>query len=247
MRIHLLSDLHNEHDTYRPPAVDADIVILAGDIDVKARGVEWAKKAFLCPVLYVLGNHEYYSGHMPGTLEKMRSACLDSHVQVLERDAVIISGTRFLGATMWTDFSATGNKPLASITAQSMMNDYRQIRAGEHYRRIKPGDLADEALKTRDWLENKLAEPFSGQTVVITHHAPLMRSLAENPHSGGHLDAAYANEWIDLMGEDRVALWVHGHSHTPVDYHEAGTRIVCNPRGYPGERTGFDPQLIINL
>lgn len=93
MRIHLLSDLHNEYDTYRPPAVDADIVILVGDIDVKARGVEWAKKAFLCPVLYVLGNHEYYSGHMPGTLEKMRSACLDSHVQVLERDAVIISGT----------------------------------------------------------------------------------------------------------------------------------------------------------
>ncbi|MFI8384924.1 metallophosphoesterase family protein [Pseudomonas sp. NPDC079086] len=247
MRIHLLSDLHNEHDAYKPQYHDADIVILAGDIDVKARGVEWAKKAFQCPVLYVLGNNEYYGGHMPSTLEKMRSAGLGSHVQVLERDAVIISGTRFLGATMWTDFSATGNKPLASITAQSMMNYYRQIRAGEHYRRIKPGDFADKALKTRSWLQSKLAEPFPGQTVVITHHAPLMRSLAENPHSGGHLDAAYANEWIDLMGGDRVALWVHGHSHTTVDYHEAGTRIVCNPRGYPGERTGFNPQLIINL
>ncbi len=247
MRIHLLSDLHNEHDTYRPPAVDADIVILAGDIDVKARGVEWAKKAFQCPVLYVLGNHEYYGGHIPRTLEKMRSGCLGSHAQVLERDAVVIGGTRFLGATMWTDFSATGNKPLASITAQNMMNDYRQIRAGEHYRRIKPSDLAGEAFKTRVWLQNKLAEPFPGPTVVITHHAPLTRSLAGSPHAGGHLDAAYANEWLDLMDGDRVALWVHGHSHTPVDYHEAGTRIVCNPRGYPGECTGFDPQLIINL
>lgn len=184
---------------------------------------------------------------MPRTLEKMRSGCLATHVQVLERDAVVIGGTRFLGATMWTDFSATGNKPLASITAQNMMNDYRQIRAGEHFRRIKPGDLAAEAQKTRDWLLNKLAEPFSGPTVVITHHAPLMRSLAESPHAGGHLDAAYANEWLDLMSGDRVALWVHGHFHTPADYHEAGTRIVCNPRGYPGECTGFDPQLIINL
>lgn len=247
MRIHLLSDLHNEHDTYQPSTVDADIVVLAGDIDVKARGVEWAKRVFKHPVLYVLGNHEFYRGHMPRTLEKMRSACQGSHVQVLERDAVVIGGTRFLGATMWTDFSATGNKPLASITAQSMMNDYRQIRLGERFRRITPGDLAAEAQKTRSWLLSKLAEPFSGPTVVITHHAPLMRSLAENPHAGGHLDAAYANEWLDLMSGDRVALWVHGHSHTPADYHEAGTRIVCNPRGYPGEHTGFDPELIINI
>lgn len=247
MRIHLLSDLHNEHDAYKPQDHDADIVILAGDIDVRARGVEWAKKAFQCPVLYVLGNHEYYGGHMPGTLEKMRSACLGSHVQVLDRDAVLIGGTRFLGATMWTDFAATGNTPQASITAQSSMNDYRLIRTGESFRRIKPGDLAAEARRARDWLLSKLAEPFPGPTVVITHHAPLLRSLSERPHAGGHLDAAYANEWLDLMDGDRVALWVHGHSHTPVDYHEAGTRIVCNPRGYPGECTGFDPHLIINL
>lgn len=247
MRIHLLSDLHNEFDTYIPSVVDADIVILAGDIDVKGRGVQWAKQAFQIPVLYVLGNHEYYRGHMPRTLEKMRSSCLASHVQVLERDAVVIGGTRFLGATMWTDFSATSNKPLASITAQNLMNDYRQIRAGENFRRIKPGDLAAEALNTRGWLLNKLAEPFSGPTVMITHHAPLLRSLAESPHASSHLDAAYANEWIDLMGDERAALWVHGHSHTAVDYHEAGTRVVCNPRGYPNENTGFDPNLIIHL
>lgn len=247
MRIHLLSDLHNEFSAYIPSVVDADIVILAGDIDVKARGVEWAKQAFQIPVLYVLGNHEYYRGHMTRTQEKIRSACLGSHVQVLERDTVVIGGTRFLGATMWTDFSATSNKSLASITAQSLMNDYRQIRAGENFRRIKPGDLAVEALKTRDWLLNKLSEPFSGPTVVITHHAPILRSLAESPHAGSHLDAAYANEWLDLMGGERVAVWVHGHSHTAVDYHEAGTRIVCNPRGYPNENTGFDQDLIVHI
>tara|TARA_Y100001951_G_scaffold29059_1_gene22758 strand:+ start:4253 stop:4414 length:162 start_codon:yes stop_codon:yes gene_type:complete len=48
---------------------------------------------------------------------------------------------------MWTDFSAKSNKYLASITLQSLMNNYRQIRAGENFRRIKPGDLAAEALK----------------------------------------------------------------------------------------------------
>lgn len=59
MRVHLLSDLHNEFDPFIPSAVDADVVILAGDINVKARGVRWAMQVFPCPVLYVPGNHEY--------------------------------------------------------------------------------------------------------------------------------------------------------------------------------------------
>jgi len=42
-------------------------------------------------------------------------------------------------------------------------------------------------------------------------------------------------------------LWVHGHSHTAVDYEVAGTRVVCNPRGYPGEETGFNPGLVLTL
>lgn len=60
MRIHLLSDLHNEFDLFEPEVRDADVVILAGDINVKTRGVEWAKNTFTCPVLYVPGNHEFY-------------------------------------------------------------------------------------------------------------------------------------------------------------------------------------------
>lgn len=61
------------------------------------------------------------------------------------------------------------------------------------------------------------------------------------------MDAAYANRWEDLMGGDQVDLWVHGHSHTAVDYDVAGTRVVCNPRGCPGEDTGFNPGLVLTL
>lgn len=243
MRIHLLSDLHNEFDLFEPEVRDADAVILAGDIDVKTRGVEWAKNTFTCPVLYVPGNHEFYGGHLTRTLEKMRAASSDQ-VRVLDRDEVILSGVRFLGATMWTDFAATGNPPIAAFTAQNGLNDFKQIRTAE-FRRIRPADLISESAKTRDWLRAKLADPFDGPTVVITHHAPSMRSLEDNPHAGGHLDAAFANRWEDLMGGDQVALWVHGHSHTAVDYDVAGTRVVCNPRGYPGEDTDFKPNLVL--
>ena len=46
-----------------------------------------------------------------------------------------------------------------------------------------------------------------GPTVVITHHAPTLRSLQGNPHAGTHMDAAYANRWEDIMGEEQMALW----------------------------------------
>jgi predicted phosphodiesterase len=245
MRIHLLSDLHNEFDLFEPEVRDADVVILAGDINVKTRGVEWAKNTFTCPVLYVPGNHEFYGGHLTRTLEKMRAASSDQ-VRVLDRDEVILSGVRFLGATMWTDFAATGNPPIAAFTAQNGLNDFKQIRTAD-FRRIRPADLISESAKTRDWLRAKLADPFDGPTVVITHHAPSLRSLQDNPHAGTDLDAAFANRWDDLMGGDQVALWVHGHSHTAADYDVAGTRVVCNPRGYPGEETGFCPSLVIEV
>ncbi len=244
MRIHLLSDLHNEFSRFEPEVLDADVVVLAGDIDLKARGVAWAEKTFSCPVLYVPGNHEFYGGHLTRTLEKMRAAQTD-RARVLDRDELVIGGVRFLGATMWTDFSATGSQPIAALTAQTSMNDFKVIRTGD-FRKIRPADLIKESVATRDWLRAKFAEPFDGTTVVITHHAPSMRSLADNPYSGNHLDAAFANAWDDMMG-DHVALWVHGHSHTAADYQIEGTRVVCNPRGYPDEETGFDPFCVIEV
>ena len=39
MRVHSLSDLHLEQDSFSPPAVDADLVVLAGDVARGTRGV----------------------------------------------------------------------------------------------------------------------------------------------------------------------------------------------------------------
>ena len=245
MRIHILSDLHNEFEVFTPEVHDADLVILAGDIDLGIRGIEWARTAFTCPVLYVPGNHEYYRGHLDKTFEAMQLAA-DERVRVMDHDEVVIGGVRFLGATMWTDFAATGHRSVAARSAQQTLSDFRQIRT-ENFRRIKPQDLIKKSTATRDWLGGMLAKRHEGPTVVITHHAPTLRSLEESPYAGSILDAAFANQWEVLMGSDRVALWVHGHTHTSVDYVVAGTRIVSNQRGYPKEESGFRPALVIEL
>jgi hypothetical protein len=112
MRIHVLSDLHTEFTPYIPdPAADrADVVVLAGDIGVRTRGVEWAKRTFRQPTFYVPGNHEYYGGHLHRTLLKM-SALNDERFMVADCDEMIVGDVRLLGFTAWTDYTATGNQP----------------------------------------------------------------------------------------------------------------------------------------
>jgi predicted phosphodiesterase len=248
MRIHLLSDLHNEFGKpYQPVVLDADVTVLAGDIDVKARGVPWALETFPGRVLYVPGNHEFYDGHVSYTLEKMRRAG-DDRVVVLDQDVCIIDGVRFLGATSWTDLQATGNPPLAAWDAQQQLKDFKYIRHRPAYHRWTPEAARERALAARAWLREQLAQPFEGKTVVITHHAPSPLSIQGHPSAGrSHIDASYVNRWEDLFGEG-LDLWCHGHTHLPVDYTLMGTRVVSNPRGYPDDNIqDFSPNLIIEL
>ena len=236
MKIHFLSDLHNERDPYTPVVRDADLIILAGDIDEGTKGMAWARRTFDCPVFYIAGNHEYYHGHLERTHEALQEAS-DDQVRFLDKTTVIRDGIRFVAATGWTDFSATDNAPLAEWSARVRFKDFERIRAANG-RLAQPADFKTRNHSARDWLAQQLALSFAGTTVVITHHAPSMQSLALQPHPSGPLDASFANRWDDLLGPS-VDFWIHGHTHLAVDYNLAGTRVLSNPRGVPREHTGF--------
>lgn len=245
-RILLLSDLHLEFADYVPHQGGYDIVVLAGDIHTKERGVLWAKQHFDVPVLYVRGNHEGYGTHWEKNLTKMRAAAAGTQIQVLENQVAVVQGVRFLGATAWSTFN-TWHDPRAAMQAAGAgrdfystgMRDYRFIRTGG-YRRLLPRDTAAWSAQTKAWLIQALAEPFAGPTVVITHHPPSVRSLL-----GGKvvdiLDAADVNPWDDLVENSGAALWMHGHTHHPVDYMIGRTRMISNPRGYPGQILAHRP------
>lgn len=40
---------------------------------------------------------------------------------------------------------------------------------------------------------------------------------------------------------DQIHIWCHGHSHAFADKIVHGVRVVCNPRGYPGENINWEP------
>ncbi|WP_339535471.1 metallophosphoesterase [Pseudomonas hunanensis] len=241
MKVAVYSDLHIEFASFTPPALDADVVVLAGDIHTSTRGVQWASEAFDCPIVYVCGNHEFYGGHIDRTLKKMKEVAAP-HVHVLENESWLFNQTRFLGATAWTDFSATGSQALAMRKAAERMNDFEVIRADSDYRRLRPADVADRNRVSRAWLVQELSKPFDGRTVVVTHHAPIIDAV-DRPYD--HLTAAFANHWPELV--EKADLWVFGHTHQPVDVRIGNCRVLSNPRGYPNEDVGFDPTLEVEL
>lgn len=244
MRIRVLSDLHLEVWPVELPPADADLVILAGDVDNGAKGIEWAQRSFEAPVLYVPGNHEPYDGEFWATQQAMRAAAQGSRVELLECGERVIDGVRFLGCSLWTDFSlAPEAEREAVIEASRRMNpDYNAIRNGE--RNFAPEDAIALHREHRAWLEQAIERPFAGPTVVITHFAPHRGSIA--PAYARHpANPGFIIPLESMMG--RAPLWIHGHTHTFFDYSDSGTRIVCNPRGYPGEPTGFVADFVVTV
>lgn len=242
MKVLVLSDLHIEFEPYLMPSVDVDLVVLAGDIHKGIRGVQWANDAFTVPTLYVPGNHEYYQGHIDYTLEKMRAAA-DNHVHVLDREGFFFQGVRFLGATSWTDYTASGDLSAAMSVARNSMTDFRLIRADARYRKLRPDDLVVRNHLAREWLSTQLDIPHEGRTVVISHHCPVPEVAGD--HDEGHLSASYTNNWQTLL--DKADFWFFGHTHFAIDLTLGSCRLVSNPKGYPDEITGFDPRKIIEI
>jgi predicted phosphodiesterase len=253
VRVHVLSDLHLERGGEPPAAVDADVVVLAGDI---GRGVQGLRTAIgWWPgqrILYVAGNHEPYGHGLPGLIGELRivASAANGRVSVLERDEVVIGGVRFLGCTLWSAFDVAGARERARAMAicGDLVNDYEHIAWTPQARTLRPQDTLRLHRASRRWLAHRLASGFGGPTVVVTHHAPLPpRERIADPLRRA-LAGAFVSDLTDLMEADRVALWIHGHTHRRVDVAVRGTRVVSNPRGYPHEPVeGFDPGLLLEL
>lgn len=249
VRLHVLSDLHLEHAPFAIPDVDADVVVLAGDIAPGTAGIDWAARQLPGrTVLYVAGNHEFYGHDLPGLTDRLRAAARGSTIHVLENDAVVIDGVRFLGCSLWSDFDHAGieNRANSMALCERLINDYKQIRSSEG-RRLLARDTRDLHVASRAWLATCLADAHDGPTVVVTHHAPLVR---RREAANAVLDAiagGFASDLTELMGTG-VALWVFGHTHRCIDTDVHGTRVLSNQRGYPHEPVvGFDPALVVEL
>lgn len=251
-RLAYFSDLHLEFADFEMASdLGADMVLIAGDAHTKGRAGAWAARLGL-PCALVLGNHDYYGSSLASAVVRCRSNALGAPVAVLENQELRLSNLRLLGCTLWTDYRLLGDAPGAMVFAEgklrdpyaSGMSDHRHIRARGHAR-ARASDFALAHARSRSFLTQALAEPCELPTLVMTHHAPSPASLPSA--EGNPLDPCYASDLRGLLATGGAQAWIHGHVHTVSDYLSGSTRVLCNPRGYPDEDTGFDPRATLRV
>lgn len=233
MKLHILSDLHLEFSQLDIPAVDAQILVLAGDIATGSKGIDFAKSVSsrYAHILYVMGNHEFY-GHDISTMKvEIKNSAQNTNIHVLDNNVFTYENVDFIGSTLWTDFQLYSKdtkfvEMSKNIAAQSM-NDFRIIRDGNTA--FTAEKSAKLCLENQTYLISQLSQSQARKKVVITHHCPSKKSVAKK-YEGDFLNSAFANNLDEIVMKSD--LWIHGHTHSEFDYNLGDSRVVCNPRGY---------------
>lgn len=267
MIVALASDLHLEFQALEITNLNADVLILAGDIliaeDLYDHSQESIQKtidagnklgkrqqsakeyrAFLkqCSdqfthVIYVSGNHEFYHGKWHAGLDYLRLECSRyPNIHFLENEKIEIDGILFVGAALWTDMN--NHDWYTMHQSKQNMSDYKVIKNDKNnFSRLKPEDTIRRHKESLKYIQDTVKD-VNKKVVVVTHHAPTEQSVAEC-YKGQLLNGAYRSHLENVMLDNpNIVLWCHGHTHHPFDYLIGTTKVVCNPRGYPGE-TGF--------
>lgn len=267
MRCFFMSDLHLERQEFPWDLPHGDVLVIAGDLcearcldpgrsdryhsDQRSRVLRLMDKALdrFRHVLVIAGNHEHYGLMFEETTGLMRQHL--AGITVLDDDTVEISGIRFFGATLWTDFD--GNSQDAMNRVRKRMGEFFFVRTAADGDATRPPKFQPEhalAAFERSWtsLTRSLEDAAGKPTVVISHHAPSHQGLGGpsfTTSSDRHdraLDCAYASD-LDrrISALAGVPVWIHGHTHVRRAYRIADTRVLANCRGFDSGTTGGRP------
>jgi hypothetical protein len=76
-------------------------------------------------VIYIMGNHEHYSGDVAKTYRILKEHLDYSNLHILEKETWTHGGHTFVGGTLWTDMDQEDSTAMSY--AQSAMNDFREV------------------------------------------------------------------------------------------------------------------------
>lgn len=235
MKIDITSDIHVDlnrpHDWSKTQG--ADTIVIAGDISNSVvrfgLGLSDIAKAYE-NVLVVPGNHDFYDTRehnleVPRAMALLKEQCFAlPNVFLLDYGNATIDGITFIGNIGWYDLVGP---PDTAFLWRKLMNDYRfiDLSGADEVRRL--------AASCAQQIDERLAH--AERAVVVTHMAPCVAAM--NPEHLTNISPAYVNtlmEPVMVKHASRIAAWVFGHTHEPVDmvHPGCGVPILSHPRGY---------------
>jgi len=267
MKFRVLSDIHNDFVRrdkelfnfsvdqdisidFRVEPLDSDsdtTLILAGDIGILSK--EHTLESFLQSVsrqfkhiFYIGGNHEWYHGNITKHTIEYRIIGWDNiHTGVLELPDEKIA---VVGNTLWTDFNDGDTEVMEEC--RYGMNDFRLIIKDLNYSAFTPKDamILHYSQKKKIFDDVDKYNKMGWKVIVVTHHHPSPKGILPQ-YEGNLLNGAFFSDIESEIEKRNIEYWMCGHTHTAMQYDVGNTKVICNPKGYPGEKSNYDPKLII--
>lgn len=150
---------------------------------------------------------------IPGNHDYWGSTPADPVCEIVYPEPIIA------GTTLWTKLTDTQWELYKwGLNDYRFMYDQTQEKYNETHEREKSFLLGSEA------------------DIIVSHHCPTYRSVHPR-FAGDALNCCFANDLeADILAlREPPKLWIHGHTHEPMDYWVGKTHVICHPRGYPGE------------
>lgn len=257
MDFQIVSDLHLEFrkkDYKRLIKPSAHILLLLGDICACGQEsdyqyykdfIHFISKKYMY-VIHIPGNHEYYTNGkrkiaqeftMQGIDAKLKKfASTIDNMSFLNNDVVRLKLKKktytIIGTTLWSHVDVSDRKRM-----QSAMSDYDDIYFNDkgNIRKYTIEDMSIIHKNSVQYIKKEIAKIKPNEIgILITHHKPIHDVF------GDLYSPAYESD-LKYLIKQPLRIAAHGHTHKKYDKMINGVRVVSNPKGYPNERTNFDP------
>lgn len=132
---------------------------------------------------------------------------------------------------------------------EEMEGNFKELVIKEWIRKLRPGDTEKMFTATLKSIDKACRKFPNKEIVVVTHHAPSIKSIPEIYLTDKSTPAFASNLEPFILDRPNIKLWCHGHIHTTCDYQIGNCRVICNPRGYIqlGEKTGSKDDLLVEI
>lgn len=244
---------------------EADVLIIAGDLGhyfVQKSVFLKIIKRFYKNIIIVSGNHDRYL--VSKKQQKKYSWSSDSRVNetkefckkidglyLLDGEELKIDGVTFAGVGMsWDDSffnlfkkrNPNNYYPQVTTLFNNKMNDSKLIMDGYKPYPINYGYGGKELISSFDPFEffrkeyKKLQKISSNVDVMISHYGPIVPDDIDENYNNPTTTFYYFDGEYELK---RISpqKWVFGHTHKNHDFYINETNLICNPLGYPHEKT----------
>ena len=252
MKIQIASDLHLEfRKEWQPeihdfcPVEDRDVLVLAGDIGTYMKAWSFIEQELKhSAVIYVPGNHEYYSWQTRKHIDEAWKHKAKQHpdLHYLIAESVTLDGVRFWGAPWYSDLFGQRDRGYLNAVERNISDFSPRFDGFGNWTILR--HLEEHARQTQ-----RLREVAGQVDVVVTHWPPTLHAVAPR-FSGDPLNGYFVNDCEDLVEEIGAQFWISGHVHDAYEAEVGGTRVTGNPAGYPNEaadRGQFRPDRVIEV